>query len=111
MTQKRLESLRQQRDQLNARIQRESAKERSRERKARNSRLIQWGIVIEAMLNDGRITSDKWASECQRYLTKQHDLRRALTGELAAFSDQKQDNTNDYGALVDHKQKREKSEE
>lgn len=83
MAQSRIDSLRKQRDQLNARIQRESAKEQQRERKARNARLVQWGIVIEAMLKDGRMAPEKWASECRQYLTKPRDLERALTGELA----------------------------
>lgn len=83
MGQSRLDNLRKQRDELNARIQRESARERERERKARNARLVQWGIVIEQMLEDGRMAPAKWAGECRQYLTKPRDLERALTGPLA----------------------------
>lgn len=86
MADTKIERLRQQRDQINARIQRESNKERQRERKERNSRLVQWGIVIEQMLEDGRMSPDKWADECRRYLTKPRDLERALSGKLADFS-------------------------
>lgn len=91
MAQSRLDNLRKQRDELNARIQRESAKEQQRERKARNARLVQWGIVIEAMLKDGRMSPEKWATECRQYLTKTRDLERALTGELAVSGSDSQD--------------------
>lgn len=78
----KLDKLEQQRDKLNARIQAERARHNKQKRKERNSRLVQWGVVIEQMLKTGQLSPEKWAEECHRHLTEPRDLGRALTGEL-----------------------------
>jgi len=82
----KLERLRQQRDQLNARIQKEAAKKQQRERKERNARLMRWGVVVDEMIKDGRLEPEKWAGECHRYLTRETDLKRALSGPLEGLT-------------------------
>ena len=81
----RIDNLREKRDQLNARINREAAKERQRHRRERDGRLMRWGVVVEQMIESGRMEPDKWAEECRRYLTREKDLERALSGPLAAL--------------------------
>jgi len=55
-------------------------------RKRRDGKLIAWGIVIEAMLNDPKesMTHEQWANQCKRFL-KDRTLSRALVDELSAF--------------------------
>lgn|GEM_PF-3856635 len=78
----RIESLREKRDQLNARINREAAKERQNQRRERDGRLMRWGVVVEQMIEQGRMEPNKWAEECRRYLSRDKDLERALSGPL-----------------------------
>ncbi len=86
MSNDKLERLRERRDQLNARIQKEAAKEAQRQRKERNARLMRWGVVVDEMIKDGRLEPEKWARECLRYLTRKTDLKRALSGPLDGYS-------------------------
>jgi len=33
-----------------------------------NAHIIQWGMVVEAMLNDGSLDKEEWITNCTKYL-------------------------------------------
>ena len=82
----KLEELIKQEQQLKHRIQLEKNKLNAVARKRRDGKLIAWGIVIEAMLNDPEesMTPEGWATQCKRLL-KDRTLSRALVDELEEF--------------------------
>jgi hypothetical protein len=45
----------------------------------KNAYLIQWGLVVSAMLADGTITVDEWSTRCFQYLEGER-LGLALKG-------------------------------
>lgn len=90
-SEERIAQLQRKRDQLNAQIKKETARGQQNRRKERNARLIQWGIVIEQMLENGAMRPDKLAVACRKYLSGRN-LQRALTGQLAPYVT---DNTHD----------------
>ena len=83
----KLEELIKQEQQLKHRIQLEKNKLNSVARKRRDGKLISWGIVIEAMLNEPEesMTPEQWANQCKRFLTDTRTLNRALVNELDDF--------------------------
>ena len=76
----KLEKLLEQKAQLNARIQKESARLSAQARKERTGRLVAWGVVIEQMILNGSITSKEWEAQCHVHL-QGRTLDRALRGE------------------------------
>jgi hypothetical protein len=83
----KLEELIKQEQQLKHRIQLEKNKLNAVARKRRDGKLIAWGIVIEALLNDPEesVTPEQWANQCKRFLTDKRTLSRALVDELEDF--------------------------
>ena len=84
----KLEELIKQEQQLKRRIQLEKNKLNAIAQKRRDGKLIAWGIVIEAMLNDPEesMTPEQWANQCKRFL-KDRTLNRALVDELEGFKE------------------------
>ena len=64
-----LEKLRAREAQIKKRIAQIQAREKSEARKQRTSRLIKFGIVVEAMLKAGEIGIDEWIADCEKKLS------------------------------------------
>ena len=46
-----------------------------------NAHIIQWGLVVEAMLNDGSLDKEEWKGNCEKYLegsAKAHALSKIV---------------------------------
>lgn len=80
----KIEKLRQQEQQIKAKIQKELAKLNTKERKERTGRLVSLGVLVEQMIQDPEdpLTAETVIQLCKRYL-KDRTLERALTGPLA----------------------------
>jgi len=83
----RLEDLIKKEQQLKHRIQLEKNKLNAVARKRRDGKLVSWGVVIEAMINDPEesLTPEQWANTCKRFISGR-TLERALVDELDAFN-------------------------
>ncbi|MEE4380104.1 MAG: hypothetical protein V2J55_21665 [Candidatus Competibacteraceae bacterium] len=76
----RIEKLRQQRDQLNARIQRAEAQEKQKARTKQKRLWILYGQVMEGMLRSGEMPADEWQTWCKKYLIKEQEQQAAIEG-------------------------------
>lgn len=87
MGDEKLEKLKQQRDQLNARIAKENARQRAANRKDDTRRKILLGSLCEKMITEGQWPEEKVKEALDDFLTRPHD--RALFG--LDIEDQKPD--------------------
>ena len=78
----KLDRLKARRSELDAQIQRETAREKQRTRKERDARLISWGIALEAALETGRMSREQVVELIDAHLTRTTDRQRAFTGPL-----------------------------
>lgn len=76
----RLEKLRQKREQLNARIAQEAARERARAKQERGAKLLLWGEVVEALIKSGEMNPALWEAHCRKHLPVGRKLDAALNG-------------------------------
>lgn len=81
--QSRLDKLIKQENQLKNKIQLAKNRLQTEISKERSARLFAWGMVIEAQLKSGALTSETWRSACLSSL-KDYRLQKALTGPLAS---------------------------
>ena len=81
----KLERLQRKRDQLNAQISKEAARQHQRQRKEREGRLMRWGVALDAAVQSGEVSADWLAGVIDRHLTRETDRRRAYTGPLAGL--------------------------
>lgn len=75
---------------VHRRIQQRSARIQQARRRERDARLIRWGVALDAALTTGEITPAWIEDLCRRHLTRDTDLRRALTGPLAPATTQEE---------------------
>lgn len=68
MTDPKIEKLKEKAAQIQRQIREKQARGKSQERKERTSRLIKWGIVVEALLKSGEMESAEWVDACKRML-------------------------------------------
>ncbi len=64
-----LEKLRAREAQIKRRIAEIQSRQKSTDRKQRNARLIRWGVVVEAMMRDGKIVAADWVEACREVLS------------------------------------------
>lgn len=64
-----IEKLRAREAQIKRRIAEIQSRQKSTERKQRNARLIRWGVVVEAMMRDGKIVAVDWVEACREVLS------------------------------------------
>ncbi|MDO8465274.1 MAG: hypothetical protein Q7S46_08495 [Gallionella sp.] len=63
---------------IKKRIAEIQSRTKSEERKQRTSRLIRWGVVVEASLKAGEIEEADWAVACKKHLSER-DQKIALS--------------------------------
>ena len=68
MTSSDIEKLRAREAQIKKRIREIQSRAKSGDRKQRTSRLIRWGIVVEALLKNGEMEQAEWVDACKRIL-------------------------------------------
>lgn len=73
-------------EQIAAEAELKAARAKESQRKARNGRLVQHGIVVERLLEEGKLNPGAFAKACKRHL-KGRSLARALTGPLEPYAD------------------------
>lgn len=64
-----IEKLRAKEAAIKRRIAEIQARSKSVERKQRTSRLIRWGVVVEAMMKAGKIEAAEWVEACREVLS------------------------------------------
>lgn len=77
MTSSEIEKLRAKEAQIKKRIREIQTRSKSSDRTQRTSRLIRWGIVVEALLKTGEMGSEEWVDACKRMLKNGRDVEIA----------------------------------
>lgn len=83
-----IEKLRAREAQIKKRIRELQARSKSADRKQRTAKLIRWGIVVEAMLRQGKIEASEWISVCREVLTSDRDFELATAEIRSSSSDE-----------------------
>ena len=83
-----IEKLRVKEAQIKKRIREIQARAKSEDRKQRTSRLIRWGIVVEALLKSGEMGAQEWADVCKRMLKSGRDVEIATAELLTSLSNE-----------------------
>ena len=78
----KLDRLKARRKELDAQIQRETAREQQRARKERDARMMAWGVALDAALESGEISQEQIVRLLDEHLTRRTDRQRAFTGLL-----------------------------
>lgn len=68
MTDPAIDKLRAKEAQIKKRIREIQSRAKSEDRRQRTSRLIRWGIVVEALLKNREMESAEWVDACKRNL-------------------------------------------
>lgn len=71
--------------QIKKRIREMQARGKSQERRERTSRLIRWGIVVEALLKSGEMGVAEWVDACKRILKSERDFEIATAKILSSL--------------------------
>jgi hypothetical protein len=83
--QQKLERLQRRRDGLNNQISREAAKIQQADRKARDGRLMRWGIALDQALEHEDISREWLARLLDRHITRKADRLRAFSGPMLGY--------------------------
>ena len=85
MTSSDIEKLRAKEAQIKKRIREIQTRAKSEDRKQRTSRLIRWGIVVEALLKNGEMEVAEWVDVCKRILKSGRDFEIATAETLSSL--------------------------
>ncbi len=69
MSNDKIKKLRAREAQIRKRIAEIQSRQKSADRKQRTARLIRWGVVVEAMMRDGKIVAADWVEACREVLS------------------------------------------
>jgi len=88
MTTSEIAKLRAREAAIKKRIAEIQSQSKAADRKQRTSRLIRWGVVVEALLKNGEMGAAEWVDACKRILKSGRDVEIATAEILSSLSNE-----------------------